>query len=626
MKRILLASANPHTLELCSRVLSKGKYPDIQLVSCNRFKSNDKLLEVILGSQVEVVIARGERKKYIESHLPEITTVSLSTTAYDLLRALHHARKYGSRAALVATRYALRGSTILSNLLEMDLIPCNLDASEPLQKQIDSAINQKIDVLVGGFSILSTITLPKDIPVVYIGVDTESILASINEARRIYAARFQVKHSQKYFSTLLTHINNGVIAVDENSLIRSINPAAQHLLQISESQALGQNLDTICPPFSLSDVLSSGSGEQDALISYQDKSFVCDKIAVQSDGALLGGLALFQDVHRLQKSEASVRRKIADRGLTAEKHFDDILGNSPEIKKAISSAKSYAITNYTILLLGESGTGKELFAQSIHNYSKRRTGPFVAINCAAMPANLLESELFGYEAGAFTGAKEKGKPGMIELAHGGTLFLDEIGELDLLLQGKLLRALQERKITRVGGEHVIPVNLRIIAATNRNLYESIALGTFRRDLFYRLNVLRLTLPPLKNCSSDIPIMAQALLKKSAGAMNLEVEFTPDALSSLQHYDWPGNVRELLNFIERMVALYGSKKFINGKMVRTTLNEEQELMLQSRFSQSVKSETDLSEIHRILSITKGNYTQAAKILGLSRVTLWRKLKQ
>lgn len=337
-----------------------------------------------------------------------------------------------------------------------------------------------------------------------------------------------------------------------------------------------------------------------------------------------GGLVILQDVNKLHKSEASVRRKLAMSGMVADKTFSDIIGDAQPLRQAVTNAQSYAKTDYTIMIYGESGTGKELFAQSIHNCSNRKNGPFVAINCAAMPPNLLESELFGYEPGAFTGASSKGKAGMLELSHEGTLFLDEIGEMDISLQGKLLRALQERKIMRIGGDHLIPVNIRLIVATNRNLYEGIVKGSFRKDLFYRINVLRLSLPPLRAVPENITQLAHTFLRKHTTDTHRHMEFGKNALDALKKYDWPGNVRELWNFVERIVALHSDKTTISAKIVSEMLNEEKE-MLFSAMENGNGDNSELDEINCVLALTNGNYTKAAKILGMSRVTLWRKLK-
>jgi len=274
-------------------------------------------------------------------------------------------------------------------------------------------------------------------------------------------------------------------------------------------------------------------------------------------GSEIGGAVVtFQSVNRVQELENRIRRKIFLKGHTSKYRFRDILGASPSLKQAIRMAEKYSRVDANVLITGETGTGKELFAHSIHAESPRAEGPFVAVNCAALPEPLLESELFGYAEGAFTGAMRGGKVGLFELAHRGTIFLDEIGELPLSFQAKLLRVLQEREIMRVGDDRVIPVDVRVIAATNLNLQRLTEEGKFRRDLLFRLDVLRVDVPPLRERREDIFFLLRYYLdifaqKFAKGRVLLD----PSIEEYLCGYSWPGNVRELVNLCERIAALY-----------------------------------------------------------------------
>nr|WP_256379855.1 MULTISPECIES: sigma 54-interacting transcriptional regulator [unclassified Brevibacillus] len=309
-------------------------------------------------------------------------------------------------------------------------------------------------------------------------------------------------------------------------------------------------------------------------------------------------------------------------GLEAKYRLEDIVGCSQAIREAKAWAASFGKTEATVLITGETGTGKELFAQGIHLVSQRSAGPFIAVNCAALPGNLLESELFGYEDGAFTGARRGGKPGLFELAHGGTLFLDEIGELSLPIQALLLRVLQEKKVRRIGGERIVPVDVRIIAATNRDLEQQIASGQFRSDLYYRLNVLTLEIPPLRERKEDIPDLVWSIIHEVGERRDKAIrEVDPAIFALLEQHNWPGNVRELRNVVERMVLLCQSDRldasdaeFFVSKIQRVRdrpqPGESEEAML----------------IRKVLEETKGNRMEAAKILGMDRTTLWRKLKK
>jgi two-component system response regulator HydG len=318
---------------------------------------------------------------------------------------------------------------------------------------------------------------------------------------------------------------------------------------------------------------------------------------------------------------------------TLGQQFDsqNIIGKSPAMLKLLETVSQVAPSEATVLISGESGTGKELIAGALHFNSLRKDGPFVKINCAAITETLLESELFGHEKGAFTGADRR-KEGRFSQAHGGTLLLDEVSEMSLMMQVKLLRALQEREFNRVGGEATIQVDVRVIAATNKDLMEQINDGVFREDLYYRLNVVELEVPPLSHRKEDIPLLAQHFLETFAAKNRKEIKgFTPKAMDNLIRYDWPGNVRELMNAVERGVVLARTDyldvtdfSFMQNSMLQTDRDSADSAAL------SVKGDVPLEEIEKAailstLQATGGNKSEAARRLGITRKTLHKKLK-
>ena len=624
MKRIIILSANPQTIALCSGILERQDMQDVQLVKCSALDRVDELLQAVPCMEDTVAIANGERRSHLARMLPSLPVVNLMTTPFDIMKALVAARKKSLHAALVGDTSLADGCIHFSALLGMRVSHYALSDFASPEAAIRQAEKDGARVIVGGYSLLASLQQVIHVPVVPLSVSANSICTAIEHARKIVEFMDRLKQKQDLIQTFLNHTVHGIIAIDTTARIRIFSPAAQRMLDIPECRAMDRPVSEVCPQLSLDNVLTSGRGETDAILELAHCTLLCDKILLKSDEVPTGALAILQDTRQIHRTEAAARRKIADRGLVADGHFDDILGKGKEMASALEKAKLYAITDSTILLYGESGTGKELFAQSIHNHSRRRKGPFVAINCAAMPANLLESELFGYESGAFTGAGSRGKPGLFELAHQGTLFLDEIGEMELSLQGKLLRALQERKIMRLGGQNFIPVDLRLIAATNRNLHEYIRQGSFRADLYYRLGVLTLLLPPLRHCREDIPVLAQNFLQRHAGKARSALSLSPGALLLLQQYDWPGNVRELMNMMERLVALYGQQRCIDERIIQEIFDEEDHIR---RFAASPGERHTPSdhggEIARALALAGGNCTQAARLLGISRVTLWRR---
>ncbi len=312
-------------------------------------------------------------------------------------------------------------------------------------------------------------------------------------------------------------------------------------------------------------------------------------------------------------------------------HFDrrNIIGRSKAMDKVLKTVAQVAPSEATVLITGESGTGKEMIAGAIHFNSSRKTGPFVKINCAAIMETLLESELFGHEKGAFTGAHRK-KEGRIRQAHGGSLFLDEISEMSLAMQVKLLRVLQEREITRVGGEDVIKVDVRVIAATNKDLLQEISTGKFREDLFYRLNVVALNIPPLKERSEDIPLLAQHFLEIFSEKNRKKIKgFTPHAMDQLIKYDWPGNVRELMNAVERGVVLSRSEHLDVEELLLVIKDEkgEKESLSKDFITGDLPlEEVEKASILKTLDLSGGNKSEAARRLGITRRTLHKKLKK
>jgi len=299
----------------------------------------------------------------------------------------------------------------------------------------------------------------------------------------------------------------------------------------------------------------------------------------------------------------------------------NIIGDSTEMKKIFSLIEKVSATDSTVLILGESGTGKELIATTIHYQSKRKDRPLIKVNCAALPEGLIESELFGHEKGAFTGALKR-RPGRFELAHGGTIFLDEIGDLPLSTQSKILRVIQERQFERLGGTTTLNVDVRLIAATNKNLEEEVKAGRFREDLFYRLNVIPINLPPLRDRKEDILDLIRVFLEKCRSKLSKNVRFSKDALDLLIDYDYPGNVRELENIIERCVTLSASEVISKDEL--PAIIKPAAPGIKSLLLSEISADAEKSHIVRVLQTTQGNKTRAAEILGISRKTLWEKM--
>jgi transcriptional regulator with PAS, ATPase and Fis domain len=354
---------------------------------------------------------------------------------------------------------------------------------------------------------------------------------------------------RKYLEAIVNRVEDAVIALDEEQVIRFVNQKAIDSLHLHGMELLRQKA-AVCLPEDFYQIVQQSAEDEEHLVDWANRTYFFRKLRIDMEGRFLGYMLLFRKAAEIEKLEHDYRMRLYSKGLVAKYSFDDIYGKSASFQQVIQIAQKIARSNSTVLLLGETGTGKELLAQAIHNASPRRREPFVGVNFAAISESLLESELFGYEEGAFTGARKGGHIGWFELAHKGTIFLDEIGDASGAIQNRLLRVLQERQIMRVGGNKVIPVDIRVIAATNQDLQKMVQEGMFRADLYYRLNILPIHLPPLRKRAEDILWLAEQFIRKYC----LDLRRPPfslsrEALKAMEEYHWPGNIRELENVIE-----------------------------------------------------------------------------
>ncbi|MDN5343934.1 MAG: sigma-54 dependent transcriptional regulator, acetoin dehydrogenase operon transcriptional [Clostridia bacterium] len=354
-------------------------------------------------------------------------------------------------------------------------------------------------------------------------------------------------------ATVLNKVNDGVLAIDATGKTLLYNQAAEKFFKIPARQVVGQRLQDLLPWLAPERPLQQDKSDENSSELYREHKILVNRILLKDGNDHKQGVVItFSELGALQKIERQLKNNPHHAGFVAKYTFNDIQGKSPALQECLEKARYFAATDLTVLITGPTGTGKELLAHAIHNASSRCLKPFVAVNCAALPKDLLESELFGYEEGAFTGARRGGKAGLLEQANGGTIFLDEIGDMPLALQAKLLRVLEEREIMRIGAERVITIDVRVIAATNQNLRELAANGSFRQDLYYRLNTFTVELPALQERPEDIPLLIAHFLKK--WGREPEQFLTPGALATLLRYPWPGNIRELRNVVDYLATV------------------------------------------------------------------------
>ncbi len=438
---------------------------------------------------------------------------------------------------------------------------------------------------------------------------------------------------------ILDNIYNGVMITDAEGYVTHFNTPYGRYLGVDPEAQIGKHCTEVIENTRMHVVAKTGVAEINQSHSIRGQNMVVQRIPIKKDGKVIAvfGQVMFKDVrdvgklaHKLSLLESKV--ELYEKELISLRStrytIDSIEGISHDIKSLKKEALKAAATNLPVLVTGESGTGKELFAQAIHHASPRRLYPFVRINCAAIPRDLLESELFGYEQGAFTGAMAKGKPGKFELAHGGTVFLDELGDLPLEMQPKLLRVLEEKEVERVGGTSLIRVNFRLIAASNQPLEQMLADGRFRKDLFYRLNVIRLHIPPLQERRDDIVPLANHFLRQIVlDAARPGIRIDQEAEKALKNYEWPGNARELLNVLEGIVS------FMEGDVIRHRdlvfhLNKNRRHSNGSEYFtlKNAQHQAEEDAIRYALAATNNNKAQAADLLGIHRTLLYKKMKK
>lgn len=426
--------------------------------------------------------------------------------------------------------------------------------------------------------------------------------------------------SNNYKNTIIESINEGLLAVDPRGFVSHVNMVAAGILGKDPEEIINNPISMILGgknKLIANIILSQGDMTDREVNIYNNTGKTTCLITSRSickKNKNEGTVILFNEIARARKLVQHMS------GSEARLTFSDIIGQNEKFMETVRLAKAISGSISNVLLLGESGTGKDLFAQAIHNGSVRGNGPFVAINCGAIPRELIASELFGYSEGSFTGAKRGGKPGKFELANGGTIFLDEIGEMPLQLQTILLRAIEQKTITRIGGHDLIPVDVRIIAATNKNLQDEVGKGNFRQDLYYRLNVVRIDMVPLRERQEDIPLLINHFVKHLCSKLNKTKMMQVDAkvIKALKNYHWPGNIRELQNILERAVNVcQGSVLTPDDLPVDFKVKDVRQVLLPVELYEK-------EMIGQLLKKHNHNITRVANELGISRSTLYRKL--
>ena len=621
------------TLQLAEKaemLIKQENYQNIDVVvAASGRQETVKCAQTLAAAGAEIIITRKGTRRIVEE-VTNLKVVSLNNSLSDYLWMLKE-RGLHTPGLIAFFSYDPMSSDILQmcEMLEVQTKNYIFKSFADCRGCVERALKDGAVFSVGG-AWTDPWAKRLGLPHVIVENSVETILNALESATQLRRVQVEEAEKQCLFKTqsemyqaVLDFTHDAILAIDENGRIQVLNPPAERIMGCRAADSVGQPVEAVLPNTLLPDVLESGEKQLDQIMQIHQTLCNTNRIPILVDGQRRGVVATFQDVKQLQNSEQKIRLKLHEKGLVAKYAFNDILGDSPAIRSTIQIARSYAASRASVLILGETGTGKELFAQSIHNASDRRDGPFVAINCAAVSNSLLESELFGYEAGSFTGASRGGREGVFELAHGGTLFLDEIGEIPRETQVELLRVLQEKEIRRVGGSRVIPVDVRIIAATNKDLLQETVEGRFREDLYYRLDVLDLKLPPLRERGDDVKILGLHLFRQLPGGKDpiMQSQFLY-LLEQAGPYQWYGNIRELQNSVERANILMrnaGASSVTVSDILRRRAEPAPEPCQETE-------SRDRRAIEAALHNHPGSMADAARSLGCSRQTLWRKMKK
>lgn len=591
-------------------------------------KAIDVARKIEKEGNTDIIITAGSTYKLLSKHL-SIPIIPIKISGFDLLTIIREASAVDNDIILLNYENKIAELDTIADLLRVKIHQCIYMTQMDIYNQVDSLLKKGHRTFVGTGTVCDYVD--KKSAISFLIYRTDAISQSIDMAINIYNDKNRELERTKTLEAILEFCSDGIIATNENGVITAFNPSASNIIKFTPHNVIGSNINKVFTDSNMLNVLKIKEPQYHEIHTVRDVKIIINRVPIIVNQEIKGMVITFQDGNSVQQAEQVLRKKLYAKGYMAHTNFNDMVGISSIFSDCVAKSMRYASSDFTITISGETGTGKELFAQSIHNASQRKQKPFIAINCAALPENLLESELFGYEEGAFTGAKKGGKTGMFELAHGGTIFLDEIFEIPLNLQARLLRVLQEKEIMRLGGQHVIPVDVRIIAATNKTLQEQVDIGKFRSDLFFRINVLNINIPPLRERKEDIYLLFQHFVKQH-NPMILEhvIKYKDDLNSILNSYHWPGNVRELNNLSMRFVILARQNNIIESiNALRSDLLSYSSIfnrdVIEGRKGANYRAANHKQlhkEIDELLKVSGGNKAELARTLRISRTTLWR----
>ncbi len=625
-----------------------SRHARVEHISASFDTAVDAVLALHARTPIDALVVAGASGAWIRERV-DIPVAMIEVRGFDLLGALARARLLSPRVGLVTFDGPSDLLAQFDAQFGVGIAQFSYHGPEDAHSCVQSMLAAGVGAVVAP-GLVADLAEEAGVASVLLYSDA-AVLQALNEALALARHRQAERTRHQRLETILGQLQDGVVAVDCDQRIQALNPTMAALLGTPAKQLHGRALGAVAPQLDMAATLQHRESSEE-VVQLAMRTQVVRRAPIVENGVLTGALLVCRDPQVIQNADRHLRANQRQRGSGVRWRIDDYVGDSHAVVRLRALARQCAGSDATVLIMGESGTGKELVAQGIHRASRRAAQPFLAVNCAALGESLLESELFGYEEGAFTGARRGGKTGLIEAAHTGTLFLDEIGDMPLALQARLLRVLQEREVLRVGSTTPVPVDVRVIAATHADLGAQVDKGLFRRDLYYRLAVLRLATPALRErTASDVAQLAQALLQRRLKAANARA---PDAVQAsnaavahtllttvLQRtvaYPWPGNVRELENWTERLLACQNYVCDAQGGVDAARLLEvfpecaepaplaaPDNAPAAALPLKDIRHRAEQQRVREVLASVGGDQRQACEILGVSRATLWRRMK-
>lgn len=613
-------------------------------------KRFDFQIEIVIGNQhegfklgrslvkqgFEVLISRGGTAQLLKQEL-EVPVVEIRVSVYDILRALRKIKSRKGKIGIIGFENIVYGSQALAGLLDINLNVFTVHKREDVPVQVELARLSGVETIIGDKAVVSY-SSDYFVKSILIESGQEAILQSFHDAKDMLAAlRTKMEKTRRYynmikkFKAVLNAVDDQIIIVNEHAEVKSCNPSALKVMGKKDDSELIGRILPLYPKKPLKKLCKTQLAIRDHIAVLDGHHVMIDYLPIERNDEGMEVLIVGRDVTKIERSERKVRNEFHLKGHVARHRFEDILTEDEGFMRIKERARIFSSLASTLLICGETGTGKEMMAQSIHNESFGNDRPFVAVNCSTLPEPLLESELFGYASGSFTGAKKGGKKGFFELAHGGTLLLDEIGELPLNLQSRLLRVIEEREVQPLGEDKVIPIDVRIITSTNKDLALEVNRGCFREDLFYRINELPLKLPPLRERGMDVLVLFEHFIRQINPDCSAQIINNEKVKRLLLMHRWKGNAREVRSLVQRLAAL--TEGFTKFSSEPAMLIHEEVFSLDDGLLEKIPSvpeglslkDFQKQWIMRLAMSSEQRRKDIARTLGISRTTLWRKTR-